>query len=385
MSSPNHIRSLLAAADTDEALRQLAAWSERQGAAYRQAAILLQASWAANEQQFRQGLIAGEEAERVRNRIVAGALGLIAEVESGTTAPKAVLEGLQKQFLNEQAAAGGGNVADLRGSTVNVQGSRDIVIGSGNTINRKTIAGLARGQFLGIATGLLILLLGGYLAFSLLSSRQQDTYVSLLEIRAELKMRSELDVEVRSRAENSATSLERWLTDGMTAFQKKEYPIAVGYLEKAAAEVPLATVHQNLAYAYRQLGNEKKADANLETARQINPNLRRSSSGQVTFNLKGAWDSPEWGEMQWIQKGNIITGYYSHDEGQIKGIILKDRMEFQWWELVEKGQPYESADLRQRGDGYFVISDDGAETKINGVWRYEGETAWSGKWTAVKK
>jgi tetratricopeptide (TPR) repeat protein len=348
---------------------------------------LLQASWASNEQQARQGLIASEEAERVRNRITAGALGLIDEIESGASAPKAVLEGLQKQFLSEQVTAvmQGGNVTNLSGSTIQVQGSQDVVIGSGNTVTKKTYTALGRRQFVGIAAGLLMLVLGGYFAFDLLRDRQEDTYVSLLEIRAELKMRSELDAGVRSRLENSAATLERWLTDGMNAFQRKEYPAAVENLEKVAAEVPLATVHQNLSYAYRQLGNAEKADANLETARQINPNLRRSSSGQVAFDLDGAWNSPEWGEMILVQNGNNITGAYTHDKGQIKGIIREDRMEFQWWELVDEGQPYETASLRQRGDGYFVISDDGTEAKINGVWRYEGDADWKGKWTAAKK
>lgn len=275
MTTPSHLRHLLASAHTPEALEQLSAWAENQGAAYRQAALLLQAAWASNEQQASRGLIANEEAERTRNRITAGALGLIDEIESGASAPKAVLEGLQKQFHNErvQQVLQSGNFSDFSGSKIHVQGSQDVVIGSGNVITKKKIAGLARGQFLGIAAGLLLLVLGGYFAFDLLRDRQEETYVSLLEIRAELKMRSELDAGVRSRLENSAATLERWLTDGMNAFQRKEYPAAVENLEKVAAEVPLATVHQNLSYAYRQLGNAEKARENIETAQEINSNL----------------------------------------------------------------------------------------------------------------
>ena len=138
MTNPTHLRTLLASARTAEALKQLTAWAESQGAAYRQAALLLQASWASNEQQANRGLLANEEAERTRNRISAGALGLIDEIESGASAPKAVLEGLQKQFLNEQVAAviQGGNVTNLSGSNILVQGSQDVVIGSGNVITK---------------------------------------------------------------------------------------------------------------------------------------------------------------------------------------------------------------------------------------------------------
>jgi len=96
MTNLTSIQSLLTSARTAEALKQLAAWAQTQSSVWRQAALLLQASWASNEQQANRGLIANDEAERIRNRITAGALGLIDEVESGTSAPKAVLEGLQR-------------------------------------------------------------------------------------------------------------------------------------------------------------------------------------------------------------------------------------------------------------------------------------------------
>lgn len=387
MNDTSHLRHLLSSARTAEALKQLTAWAESQGAAYRQAALLLQAAWANNEQQASRGLLANEEVDRTRNRITAGALGLIDEMESGASAPKAVLEGLQKQFLNEQVqkVMQSGNFSDFSGSSIQVQGSQDVVIGSGNVVTKKTYTAFGLRQFLGIATGLFILALGGYFAFDQLRDQQEDTYVSLLEIRSELQMRSELDAGVRSRLENNATKLELWLTEGMSAFQRKEYPAAVENLEKVAEELPLATVHQNLSYAYRQLGNDTKADENLEAAHQINPNLRRSSSGQVAFNLNGTWNSPEWGEMILVQKGNNITGVYAHQKGQIKGVIREDRMEFQWWELVEKGQPYETAKLEERGDGYFILSNEPTGTGINGMWRYDGDKDWRNKWTAVKK
>ncbi len=83
MTYLTQLRTLLTSARTAEALEQLAAWSQTQSPVWRQAAHILQASWANNEQQANRGLIAYDEAERTRNRIAAGALGLIDEIESG--------------------------------------------------------------------------------------------------------------------------------------------------------------------------------------------------------------------------------------------------------------------------------------------------------------
>lgn len=286
MTDLRTLRPLLASARTPEALAQLAAWAETQSPVWRQAASLLQASWANNEQQAQRGLIAYDEAERTRNRITAGALGLLDDIESGASAPKAVLEGLQKQFLNEQVAAvlKGGNVTDLGGSNIRVQGSRDVVIGSGNTITKKTIAGLARGQFFGLTLGLLILLAGGYFAFDLLRDGQSAAYISLQEIHKEMKLRGDLDTRVAERLEKNKADVEKWLNEGMAAMKNKDYASAVQYLEKVAEQAPLATVRQNLAYAYEQLGNAEKARENLDEAKKIDPNIQ---TGKSYAQLKG--------------------------------------------------------------------------------------------------
>jgi tetratricopeptide (TPR) repeat protein len=286
MQNPTQLRHLLASARTAEALEQLTAWAQTQSPVWRQAALLLQASWANNEQQANRGLIAGEAAERVRNRITAGALGLIDEIESGASAPKAVLEGLQKQFLTGQVQAvmQGGNTTNLSGSNIHVQGSQDVVIGSGNVITKKKIAGLARGQFIGLVLGVLALIVGGYYGLGMLQSGQESAYISLQEIQKELKLRGNLDAEVGKRLEAKKAEIEKWLAAGMASLKDKDYATAVSYLEKVAEQAPLATVHQNLAYAYEQLGNTDKAMKNKEAAKKINPNIQ---TGKSYAQLKG--------------------------------------------------------------------------------------------------
>lgn len=100
----------------------------------------------------------------------------------------------------------------------------------------------------------------------------------------------------------------------------------------------------------------------------------------TVFDLTGAWNSPEWGIMGLFQLDDQVFGSYEYNNGQLEGTIDGRRLTFRWWESVALGEPYESADPGQRGDGYFVISRDG--TSLSGQWRYEGSTDWDGDWTA---
>ncbi len=286
MPQPTHLRPLLAAARTGEALQQLAAWAETQSPIWRKSALLLQASWAHNERQAKTGLINNEEANRIRTRVTQAALGLIDEIETGASAPKTVLKGLEKEFLNDQVAGilNNGNFADLSGSHINVQGSQDVVIGSGNTITKKTIAGLGRRQFWSLTAGLAVVLFGGYFGFQALFGGQRAAFVSLRDIQKELAILADLNGDVRAKLESNGAELESWLTKGQDALKSGDFPTAVQYLEKVAGEAPLATVRQNLAYAYEQMGNADKARENLEAAKKINPNL---DTGKSYAQLKG--------------------------------------------------------------------------------------------------
>ncbi|MFZ4634260.1 MAG: hypothetical protein ACOYNO_08660 [Saprospiraceae bacterium] len=378
------IRNLLTSARTPEALQQLSEWSKTQSPVWQQAVALLHATWANNEQQVLRGLIAYDEAERVRNRVHAGLLGLIHEMETGTSAPTAVLDGLQKTLLNQSSTTHiqGQNVTHMSGNTIQVQAGQDVIMGSGNTIHRKTIAGLGYLQFLGLGMGILLLLAGGIWAFNAMDTRQQATVASLKDIMSEIKTRSAQNPVFRESVENKQSELESWLSEGLSAMQKKAYPEAATQFERVVAEAPLATVYQNLDFAYTKMGAETKALESREAAQRILKNPT-GNSFHADLSLSGTWASPEWGNMQLVQNGARITGTYDHDQGQIAGIIEKDRILFQWWERVEPGQPYGAAEKNQRGDGYFLISAD--NKKMQGKWRYDGDAEWDKAWNAAKK
>lgn len=277
------LRSLLSSGQTAEALKQLLAWAEGQSPAWRQAALLLQAGWVQNEREFNAGTISYDEASRMRNRINQGALGLLDRIESGAQSPDAALEELKNEFLNEQIAnVLEQNNTNISGNQINAQGSKVVVVGSGNTVTKQIFTALGSRQFLGILLGLTVLIVGGYYGWKNLSGQQAAAFVSLSDIQKELSVLADLNADVRAGLENNKDELEGWLSKGMDAMKTGDFPVAVQYLEQVAVQAPLATVHQNLAYAYEQLGNAQKARENLNTAQKINPNLDISKSyGQL--------------------------------------------------------------------------------------------------------
>ncbi|MBK6904167.1 MAG: tetratricopeptide repeat protein [Saprospirales bacterium] len=273
------LRPLLASGQTAEALKQLLAWAEGQSPAWRQAALLLQAGWVQNEREFNAGTISYDEAARMRNRITQGAVGLLDRIESGSQSSDAALEELKNEFLNDQIAQVlEQNNTNISGNQINAHGSKVVVVGTGNTVTKQIFTALGSRQFLGILLGLTVLILGGYYGLKTLSGQQAAAFVSLSDIQKELSVLADLNAGVRAGLDANKGELEGWLTKAMTAMKDGDFPVAVQYLEQVAVQAPLATVHQNLAYAYEQLGNAEKARENLNTAQTINPNLDISKS-----------------------------------------------------------------------------------------------------------
>ncbi len=280
-----HLHHLIATGETDDALAQLATWTQSQQVAWKPAVLLLQASWTYVEKQLFSGVISNQEAERIRNRITQGTLHLIESIHSGTTDPKEVLKQLQHDF-NDKAMAKiiKQNKANLSGNNIHIQDSAEVLIGSGNSIRKKIFTAFGIRQFIFIAVALIILLGGGYYISQNLLNKQDDTYLSLQAIHKEMRMLADLNSSAGARIEANKASIENQLNKGMQALQAKDYATSVQYLERVAEQAPLASVHQNLAYAYAQLGDSKKVQENLAAAKKINPNL------DVSFNytqLKG--------------------------------------------------------------------------------------------------
>lgn len=268
------LHHLITTGETYEALTQLAAWAKDQNAEWRQAALLLQASWSHNETQLFSGVISNEEAARTRNRIMQGVLQLIESIKSGVSNPKEVFDQLQHDFYNEAIAKEmKHNQANLSGNDIHIKDSSDVLIGSGNTIRKKVFTAFGIRQFAFIALLLVVLLAGGYYISQNLLNKQDDTYISLQAIHKEMRILADLNGSAGARIEANKASIETQLSKGMQALQAKDYAMSVQYLERVAEQAPLASVHQNLAFAYQQLGDSKKVRENLAAAKKINPDL----------------------------------------------------------------------------------------------------------------
>jgi len=55
------------------------------------------------------------------------------------------------------------------------------------------------------------------------------------------------------------------------------------------------------------------------------------------------------------QTGDSISGVYTYQNGQLEGTLLADSFSLKWWEFALSNCPYDSAEIRHRGPGFFNV------------------------------
>lgn len=114
------------------------------------------------------------------------------------------------------------------------------------------------------------------------------------------------------------------------------------------------------------------------------PPARRTqaaAAGAVSF--AGSWRSRDFGVLRLQQQASRVWGDYEHNEGQLEGTVSGNRLTFRWWERTAHGGTWDAANPGERGDGYLVLSENGATLK--GEWRYDGSEGWDGPWSASRR
>lgn len=252
-------KALIASGQTESALKQLLELTAKVNSETQQSAILLSASWEYQQREAIRGTLSYEEANIQRNRIARGALDLIADLENVGGITQGTQSGLQQDLWNNQTAALMQNYANNH-TSVNSRGDANIIVGQGNTIHQKKITGFGIRQFATILLTLTALSGGGYWAYENLFAGQNKTYASISDIQSELTAMANLNGDLKATLDKNRLLIESQLTKGVDALDAKDYPRAIQYLEKVAAQTQANSVYQNLVYAYEQTGNQAKAN-----------------------------------------------------------------------------------------------------------------------------
>jgi hypothetical protein len=93
------------------------------------------------------------------------------------------------------------------------------------------------------------------------------------------------------------------------------------------------------------------------------------------FTWEGEWQS-NWGNISLQQKGNVVTGTYTHDSGRINAVVSGNKLVGTWSEAPSY-KPNSDA-----GNIEFIMSDDGRT--FSGSWGY-GPTLTGGSWKGSKR
>lgn len=96
-------------------------------------------------------------------------------------------------------------------------------------------------------------------------------------------------------------------------------------------------------------------------------------SEQENCSWSGTWDT-NWGEMQLIQNGDIITGSYDTD-GQIQATVSGNMLIGTWSEPPSYQPPDDS------GGFEFFMSEDCMS--FVGHWKYGSDGGWAGSWEGI--
>lgn len=91
----------------------------------------------------------------------------------------------------------------------------------------------------------------------------------------------------------------------------------------------------------------------------------------------GKWNTGDsvWGAVTLIQRDDLITGEYEHDEGKLEGNATANQLRGNW---TEKHNPDNPADF-----GRFVITMDDSCNSFVGTWGYESD-AESYNWQGIR-
>ena len=272
------IQHLIADGKTEKALDKLSKAISENAPEWRDNIVLLKSSLSKLNREITTGLIDSDKAEIRRNRINSGALKLMTYLEGGEQNPSRVLNELKSSFLGDGGGTHITNTTEIQDSNINIENSKDVIIGSGNTVTKKIFNALGKKQFWIILLGLIALGSLTYFGGAALMGQQKENFFSLQDIEKEISTLSDLNQKMREKLEKNAPEIESWLSKGTKAMKSGDYGTAIQYFERVSKEAPLATVHQNLAAAYDALGNSDKANKNREKAEEINPNLNLKKS-----------------------------------------------------------------------------------------------------------
>lgn len=232
---------------------------------------LLQARWSGLRQRMVAGVLNEAEAGREENAINSSLLELLERSSDAGSWDADEWRRLEDRIAGRTVDTPDSN--RIQDSQIHIQDSREVIIGTGNTISRKIFHALGRTQFLLLLAGLLLLGGGAYFLGDKLLAGQKASYASLSSIQAELDRLFREDDYYRGWDQQSRAELEANVREGMQALQRDNFETAVQQLEAVIRRAPLAPVYQNLAYAYEQMGDWENATRNRREALRLDPGI----------------------------------------------------------------------------------------------------------------
>lgn len=112
----------------------------------------------------------------------------------------------------------------------------------------------------------------------------------------------------------------------------------------------------------------------LDPSQTASGTIHLSYPGECSWT--GVWDT-NFGDMELVQEGSLVTGTYTHDQGRISGTVSGNTLTGTWSEAPSYSPSTDAGGVQ------LIISEDC--TSFRGSWRYgQDKTTWDGDWTGTR-
>lgn len=270
-------QQLIAEGNTEEALDLLLEQRGQYAANTSKAIVVLKAAWINLKNQQMLGVIAGEEAERIRNRINMGVLDVAQDIELNGGGSIVNLHGINSDLVNEQTSPIVQQIEHAQYHTVSdnkveVHQAKNVIVGSGNTITTKVNKGWGIWQYASLLLAICILGYGGWYAFQSLGAANDNMMFSLSKVRSEIESLAKKDNAVKAAFD---PGMQEQLELGWNDLESGHYAQAIEKLDAVAQVIPAPKLLLQLGLAYRKNKDERYAQKYMLEAFEKSPVVKR--------------------------------------------------------------------------------------------------------------
>jgi len=178
---------------------------------------------------------------------------------------------------------------------IKIDQSKNVVVGSGNRVVQKFTEiyhALGKKQFIVLCIAILLVLLAYVFGTKHLASKQDLVYASVDDVEDELAELVQKNIATADQVGRVKKDLLDTFSKGIESLKSENYGEAIRIFEELSKSARLASIHNNIGYAYAKAGNNNKAMVNFQIASSLQTKFTDSVENAKILYEHGVPPSP---------------------------------------------------------------------------------------------